>query len=286
MRAGLLLPLPLHPGLWARPLRAFKPRGSQSAQSVPFPAASQRRVRPPPPTQQPALRTATSAVRLPRKHLTANGSALRLSGRCSDQSEREKGAVVPKSKGTWAGHLAAVANEEAAYRGAVGPAANGRRYECGGSLFELAAAADGGWRRVAPAVRGYRGRGMRAARPERVRCVGPLWGLRAPALPRGSSGRRPRCLGRAEPRARRHLLAREAAAAPRPVLSCPVLGHLPAERSGAFLGGPREGHGQRGRCSLSFPCFNKHIVVLGGLCPSGFPRIIGRSFLSVVLWGY
>lgn len=105
---------------------------------------------------------------------------------------------------------------------------------------------------------GAPGLGVRAARPERGRCVGLLWGLRALALSRGSSGRRPRSLGRAEPRPRRHLLAREAAAAPRP-----GLGHFPAEHSGAFLGGSSGGTWKRGRCLLSFPCFTKPVLVCG-----------------------
>lgn len=54
----------------------------------------------------------------------------------------------PKIMSKGAGHLAAVANEGDVSRGAVGPAANGRRCGCGGSVFELAAAADGGgWHR-------------------------------------------------------------------------------------------------------------------------------------------
>lgn len=46
VRGAPLPPRLLHPGLWARPLRAFKPRGSQSAQSVLLPAANQHRGRP------------------------------------------------------------------------------------------------------------------------------------------------------------------------------------------------------------------------------------------------
>lgn len=192
----------------------------------------------------------------------------------------------------WAGHLAAVANEGAVYRRAVGPAANGRRRGCGGSLFELAAAADGGWRRVAPAVRGHRGRGVWAARSGAG--VGHLWGLRASELLRGSSGRWPSSLGRAEPRARRHLPARGAGGCGRPsscpvlsfpVLSCPRsppcrgLGNLP----GWFLG--RE-MGNVGGVYCHFLALTNIFWFVGVLCPSGFPQMVGRSFLSVMLCGY
>lgn len=46
VRGAALSARPLHPGLSARPLGAFKPRGSQSAQRVPLPAANQRRTLP------------------------------------------------------------------------------------------------------------------------------------------------------------------------------------------------------------------------------------------------
>lgn len=202
-------------------------------------------------------------MRLPRKPLTANGSSLFLSGRCRDQSEWERGAGLAEKVGKWARHLAAVANEGAAYRGAVEPAANGRRCECAGSLFELAAAADGGWRRVAPAVRGHRGRGVRAARSGAG--VSGTCGASGPQRCSGArqaagrapwAGRSPGLLG--------HLPAREARGCGGPS-SCPAL--LPAaslqrarEPSWAV---PREGKGKRGMCLLSFPCINQHVLVCG-----------------------
>lgn len=154
----------------------------------------------------------------------------------------------PRRKARWAGHLAAVANEGAAYRGAVGPAANGRRRECGGSLFELAAAADGGWRRAAPAVRGHRGWGC--VGPLCRAPVGPAGPLRPPAVllgqggapgppaPAGSSGER---LGVLRP--------------------APAASLLRAREPSGVV--PREAIGKRGRCSLSFPCLDKLVLVCG-----------------------
>lgn len=92
-------------------------------------------------------------------------------------------------------------------------------------------------------------------------CVGQLWGLWAPALLRGSSGRRPCCLGRAEPRARRHLLALRRRRSR--VLSCPVPGHLLQRAQEPSWVVARVGHGKCGRCFLSFPCFNNYILVCG-----------------------
>lgn len=96
------------------------------------------------------------------------------------------------------------------------------------------------------------------------RCVGHLWGLWAPALLQDSSGRRPGSLGRAEPWARWQLPAREARGCGGPS-SCPVLppaASLQRAREPSWVV-PREGNRKRGRCLLSFPCFNRHVLVCG-----------------------
>lgn len=209
-----------------------------------------------------------------------------MSGRFGDQSEWEMGAGLAEKVGKWARHLAAVANEGAAYRGAVGPTANGRRCECAGSLFELAAAADGGWRRVAPTVRGHRGRGMRVARSGTgvsgtCEASGPqrCSGARQDAGRAPWAGRSPRPAGTCR------LVRREAVAVPRPVLSCPRpppcrgLGNLP----GWFLG--RE-MGNVGGVYCPFLATTNIFWLVGILRLSGFPQMVERSFLNVILWGY